>query len=173
MIHNLLEFRVKLEITGFNGVGCIRLAKDRVQWQVVLNNTLWFCIRRLISWAAKESSACQVRLFCSMSYVWTDTCLTGAAICLQFIVLIIVTVHYLTRSQWLSATPPRFTIQIIFFSVDVALTYAPKNWLVNQHTSKFWTRNRRKVNAWNAVDITHARVQSVLLSPQPSGENVN
>jgi len=49
MIHNLLELRVKLEITGFNGVGCIRLAKDRVQWQVVLNNTLWFCIRRLIS----------------------------------------------------------------------------------------------------------------------------
>lgn len=53
------------------------------------------------------------------------------------------------------------------------MTYAHKNGLVNKQTSKFWTKNRRKVNALNVVDITHARVQAVLSSPEPSGENVN
>jgi hypothetical protein len=115
-------------------------------------------------------------LFCSMSYVWTDPCLACAAICLQFIALIIATDHYLSRSQWRISTPSRFTIHIIFFLFDVVMTYAPKNWSLNQHTYKFWTRNRCKGNACllaNVVDITHTRVQAVLFTPPPSGENVN
>jgi len=56
------------------------------------------------------------------------------------------------------------------------MTYAPKNRSVNRQTYIFWPRHRRKVNArllGNIVDITYTRVQAVLFSPQPSGENVN